>query len=152
MQWINHGGDLCNTRYGVGEVRINPKTVSKLKLKWEFYAGGHISATPAIFGDTIYFPSWNGNIYAVKQSDGSLVWEKNLAELTGLEPSRFVFGVNFTVARATPTVARDLLLIGIYGPAYVIAVKRSTGKLVWTTRLDSHNASVVTMSGTVYNG
>ncbi|PIA62582.1 hypothetical protein AQUCO_00200530v1 [Aquilegia coerulea] len=152
MQWLNHGGDLHNTRYGVGEVKINPRTVSKLKLKWEFYAGGDISATPSIFCDTVYFPSWNGNIYAVKQSDGSLVWEKNLTELTGLEPSRFVFGVNFTVSRATPTVAGDLLLIGIYGPAYVIAVKRSTGKLVWTTRLDSHNASVVTMSGTVYNG
>ncbi|KAF5191504.1 Polyvinylalcohol dehydrogenase [Thalictrum thalictroides] len=149
--WLNHGGDLYNRRYAATEVKICPETVSRLKLKWKFYAGKDITATPAIFDGKIYFPSWNGYIYAVNQADGSLVWEKNLAELTGLEPTGFVIGINYTVARATPTIAGDLLIVGIYGPAIVIALKRSTGKLVWSTRLDDHNSSVVTMSGTVFN-
>ncbi|PIA62583.1 hypothetical protein AQUCO_00200531v1 [Aquilegia coerulea] len=151
-QRLNHGGDLCNRRYAESEVKISPHTVSKLKLKWEFIAGKDITATPAIFNGTVYFPSWNGNIYAVKADDGSLVWKKNLDELTGLKSPGFIFLINVTIARATPTVAGDLLIIGIYGPAVVIAVERTTGDLVWMTRLDSHNSSLITMSGTVHDG
>lgn len=122
-------------------------------MKWKFYAGKDISATPAIFNGTLYFPSWNGDIYAVRASDGSLVWKQNLQNLTGINATGFVSGANWTVARATPTIASDdLLVVGIYGPAVVIAVKRSTGELVWQTRLDSLNSSVVTMSGTYYKG
>ncbi|XVF16532.1 hypothetical protein REPUB_Repub10bG0039900 [Reevesia pubescens] len=152
QNWLNHGGDLYNRRYAEKETRISPETVSRLRLKWEFYAGKDITATPAIFNGTLYFPSWNGNIYAVKASDGSLVWEKNLHELTGLNGTGFISNVNWTVARATPTIADDLLIIGISGPAIVIAVERLTGELVWSTKLDNHAAGVITMSGTYYKG
>ncbi|KAK1562174.1 hypothetical protein Q3G72_007459 [Acer saccharum] len=82
--WLNHGGDnLYNRRHASKETKISPKTVSKLNLKWEFYAGKDISATPSIFNGTLYFPSWNGQIYAVNASDGSLVWKKNICNLTG---------------------------------------------------------------------
>ncbi|KAF8399434.1 hypothetical protein HHK36_015299 [Tetracentron sinense] len=151
-QWLNHGGDLSNRRYAEGETKISPATVSNLRLKWEFFAGRDITATPAIFDGTLYFPSWNGYIYAVKAVDGSLVWKKNLEKLTGLKGTGLFLNVNVTVSRSTPTVADALLIIGIFGPAVVIAVKRKTGKLVWSTLLDNHNRSIVTMSGTAYNG
>ncbi|MED6158336.1 hypothetical protein PIB30_031858 [Stylosanthes scabra] len=151
--WINHGGDIYNRRYASKEHKINLETVSNLTLKWEFYAGKDITATPSIYDGTLYFPSWNGEIYAVKACDGSLVWKKNLQELTGLTPTGFVAGYNWTVSRATPTIAGDeLLIVGIYGPAVVIALNRLTGDLVWQTRLDSHNSSTLTMSGTYYKG
>ena len=149
---MNHGGDLHNRRYANKETTISPTTVSKLRLKWKFYAGDNISATPAIFDGNLYFPSWNGYIYSIKVSDGSLVWKKNLQKLTGLKASAFVTNVNWTVSRSTPTIADDLLIIGIYGPAVVIAVERSTGKLVWSTQLDNHAAGFITMSGTYFNG
>ncbi|KAL5808805.1 hypothetical protein ACOSQ3_029496 [Xanthoceras sorbifolium] len=155
--WLNHGGDLYNRRYASKETKISPETVSKLSLKWEFHAGKDISATPAIFNGTLYFPSWNGEIYAVKASDGSLVWKKNVHNLTGLSPrAGLVANVNWTVSRATPTIVgdadHDLLIVGIYGPAFVIAVKRSTGELVWSTQLDQNPSAVITMSGTYYKG
>lgn len=152
QDWPNHGGDLSNRRYASGETKISPSTASNLHLKWEFYAGRDISATPAIFEGKLYFPSWNGYLYAVRASDGMLLWKKNLQKLTGLEPTGLITNVNTTVARATPTLAGDLLIVGIYGPAVVIAVKRSSGKLVWATTLDRHPAGVITMSGTLYNG
>ena len=77
------------------------------------------------------------------ESNGSLVWEKNLQELTGLNATGFVPMVNWTVSRATPTTAGDFLIIGIYGPAVVIAVERSTGKLVWSTQLDNHATGII---------
>ncbi|KAK1563208.1 hypothetical protein Q3G72_024064 [Acer saccharum] len=152
QNWPNHGGDLYNRRYANKEKKISPETVSKLHLKWKFYAGGDISVTPAIFNDTIYFPSWNGNLYAVKASDGSLVWKKNLQKLTGFNNTGFILNVNSTVSRSTPTIAGDLLLVGLFGPAVVIAVKKSNGNLVWSTRLDDHARGFITMSGTYYKG
>ncbi|XP_042491022.1 polyvinylalcohol dehydrogenase-like [Macadamia integrifolia] len=150
--WLNHGGDIYNRRYAKDETKISPRTVSKLRLKWKFYAGKDITATPAIYDKTLYFPSWNGYIYAVKADDGSLVWEKNLEKLTGLKGTGLIYGVNVTVSRSTPTVAGDIIMFGIYGPAVVIAVERDTGNLVWLSQLDRHNASLVTMSGTAYKG
>ncbi|XP_061367095.1 uncharacterized protein LOC133310216 [Gastrolobium bilobum] len=152
QNWLNHGGDIYNRRYASKEHKISLETVSNLSLKWKFFAGKDITATPAIFDGTLYFPSWNGDIFAVRACDGSLVWKQNLHKLTGLNATGFVPGVNWTVARATPTIAGELLIVGIYGPAVVIAVKRSTGDLVWQTSLDSHNSGVVTMSGTYHRG
>ncbi|KAF5735530.1 hypothetical protein HS088_TW15G01037 [Tripterygium wilfordii] len=152
QNWLNHGGDLKNRRYADKETKINPITASKLKLKWEFYAGRDITATPAIFNGTLYFPSWNGNIYAVKASDGSLVWKKNVSEVTGINAPGFIRGVNSTVSRSTPTIAEDLVIVGLYAPCVVIALEILTGKLVWMTQLDKHPSSLVTMSGTYYNG
>ncbi|XP_057506070.1 uncharacterized protein LOC130789357 [Actinidia eriantha] len=152
QDWLNHGGDMYNRRYASGETKISPSTASNLRLKWKFYAGRDISATPAIFDGKLYFPSWNGYLYALRASNGSVLWKKNLQKLTGLEPTGLITNVNTTVARATPTVAGDLLIVGIYGPAVVIAVKRSSGKLVWATTLDRHPAGVITMSGTLHKG
>lgn len=152
QDWLNHGGDLHNRRYANKETTISHHSVSRLRLKWKFYAGNDITATPAIFNGNLYFPSWNGYIYAVKAKEGTLIWKKNLQELTGLHPTGLINNVNWTVSRSTPTVAGDLLIIGIYGPAVVIAVKQSTGELVWSTLLDNHSTSFITMSGTYYRG
>ncbi|KAG4201882.1 hypothetical protein ERO13_A05G304966v2, partial [Gossypium hirsutum] len=132
--WINHGGDLTNRRYAAGEILLNPLTVRNLALRWSFFAGKDISATPAVANGVVYFPSWNGYLYAVNAFNGALIWRQNLSELTGQSGTGVV--VNVTVSRSTPTVDGDLLIVGIYGPAVVIAVARSNGRLVWSTTLD----------------
>ncbi|CAK7343506.1 unnamed protein product [Dovyalis caffra] len=148
--WLNHGADISNTRSASGEVLINRLTVKNLHLKWAFFAGKDISATPAIAKGVVYFPSWNGYLYAVNAFNGALIWKQNLSQLTGLNGTGIT--VNVTVSRSTPTIADDLLLIGIYGPAVVIAVTRASGNLVWSTRLDSRTRAVITQSGTFYEG
>jgi outer membrane protein assembly factor BamB len=122
-------------------------------LKWKFNVSKEITSTPTIFNGTIYFSSWNGYIYALKISDGSLVWKQNIENITGLKSPGFVPNVNYTFSRATPSIAGDdLLVIGICGPAVVIALNRINGKLVWMTQLDEHNSGAITMSGTYYKG
>ncbi|KAK3026617.1 hypothetical protein RJ639_040644 [Escallonia herrerae] len=142
--WYNQGGDLTNSRYAKEELLINPRTIQKLKLKWKFFTGKDISATPAIANGVVYFPAWNGFLYTVNAFNGAPIWKQNLSVLTGL-PAAGNF-VNVTVARATPKVAGDLLIVGLYGPAVVIAVTRSTGNLVWITQLDAGNITVITAS------
>lgn len=147
-----------NRRYEEGETKISPSTLSNLRLKLESYAGKDTRATtvtPAIFNGTLYYPSWDGYLYAIKVYDGSVIWKKNLDELTCSHKSdtlRHVLNTNLTVSLATPTVVGDILIVGTYGPAFVFAVKRATGDLIWSTQLDSHPASVIAMSGTYYNG
>ncbi|KAJ6969195.1 hypothetical protein NC653_036996 [Populus alba x Populus x berolinensis] len=148
--WLNHGADIRNTRSAKGEVLINRLTVKNLRLKWTFFAGKDISATPAIANGVVYFPSWNGFLYAVNAFNGALIWKQNLGQLTGLNGTGIV--VNVTVSRSTPTIADDLLLVGIYGPAVVIAVTRATGRLVWSTQLDPRPRAQITQSGTFYDG
>ncbi|GAB4856831.1 hypothetical protein Ancab_014749 [Ancistrocladus abbreviatus] len=152
--WLNHGGDLHNRRFARAERKISPRSVSKLQLKWKFEAGKDITATPAIYKGAIYFPSWDGYVYALNATDGSLFWKQNLQDLTGIKPPGIIYNVNATVSRATPTIAYDLdlLIIGINGPAVVVALKRMTGNLVWSTTIDSHFAATITMSGTYYKG
>ena len=150
--WLNHGGGIQNRRFADTETKISPSTVPNLSLKWEFYAGKDISATPAIYDGTIYFPSWNGYIYAVNASDGSLIWKQYLQNLTGIPPTGTFTNVTDTVSRSTPTVAEDKLIVSINGPAFVIAVKLATGQLLWSTKLDNKSLSIVTMSGTFFQG
>ncbi|KAJ7953774.1 Polyvinylalcohol dehydrogenase [Quillaja saponaria] len=148
--WLNHGGEIGNQRNAFGEVLINPITARNLQLRWKFHAGKDISATPAVANGVVYFPSWNGNLYAVNAFNGALIWKQNLSQLTGLSGTGIV--VNVTVSRSTPTIVNDLLIVGIYGPAVVIAVTRYSGRLVWSTQLDPRPRTMITMSGTAYQG
>ncbi|CAI9092695.1 OLC1v1028012C1 [Oldenlandia corymbosa var. corymbosa] len=148
-EWFNHGGDLNNRRSAPAELKINPITAPRLSLKWRFVAGFDISATPTVANGVVYFPSWNGNVYAVRADNGALIWKQNIGAVTGLPPPPMS---NVTVSRASPTVAGDLLIVSIYGPAYVMAVIRLTGQLVWLTRLDPLPLGVVTASGTYFLG
>lgn len=153
--WINHGRDLHNTRHAADEHLINTNSVARMSLKWRFVTGFDVSATPAIYDGVVYFPSWNGNLYAVTADSGGLVWMKNLTELTGILYGDNQRGENTTLSRATPTVAGNdngSLIVGLYGPAVVLAVDRFTGALLWKKQIDSHPGAVVTMSGTYYKG
>lgn len=57
----------------------------------------------------------------------------------------FDLNVNWTVSRTTPTVPGDLLIVRVYDPSVVIAVKRTSGELVRKTTLDNHPAALITV-------
>ncbi|KAK9665951.1 hypothetical protein RND81_14G148500 [Saponaria officinalis] len=151
-EWLNHGGNVHNQRYAAKETKISPKTAPNLHLKWKYETQGFISGTPSIYKGTVYFSSFDGNIYAVMEKDGSLVWKQNLHQLTGFNATGVFINGTLVVSRATPSIAGDLLVVGMYGPAVVLGLERSSGELVWMSRLDSHPYSLITMSGTYYNG
>ncbi|KAK8607199.1 hypothetical protein V6N13_052943 [Hibiscus sabdariffa] len=150
--WLSHGGNILNRRFADKENKISPETVSNLRLKWKFDAGKDITATPSVSNGAVYFPSWDGYLYAVKESDGSLIWKQNLQQLTGINSTGVISNVSVTASRTTPAVADDLLIIGISGPASIVAVKRSNGDFVWSTLLDENPSGSITMSGTYYDG
>ncbi|PON32896.1 PQQ-dependent membrane bound dehydrogenase, glucose/quinate/shikimate-related [Parasponia andersonii] len=152
-------GDLYDIRRYVSkkETRnIIADSVPVLRIRWGSYAENDtISAIPLVYNGTIYISSWNGYIKAVNPMGGLTIWKKSLKELAGLNNSTSSttgFVVDLTVSRTTPIIACDLLIVTIFGPAVVVAVNRLTGELVWLTKLSSNVASVITTSGTYYQG
>ncbi|KAJ7524117.1 hypothetical protein O6H91_18G078600 [Diphasiastrum complanatum] len=143
-QWLNHGGNLQNQRFAQYENKINVKSVSRLRIKWTSFIGASVSATASISDGNLYFPDWDGHLYALAEQTGAVVWKKNLTQLTGSAIA--------VKSRNTPAVAGELLLLGLLNPATILAVRRLDGSLVWSTQLDKHPNAIITMSGTVYNG
>jgi polyvinyl alcohol dehydrogenase (cytochrome) len=149
-EWNSAGGDRQNTRNQQSEHTLSVSNVSTLTPKWVFTTGGDVSATPAVDADTVYFPDWAGNLYAVDKLTGAEKWRVSIAEASG---------VPFDKARATPAVTEDKVIVGTQGSILapgggpggkVLAFDKFTGALVWSTTVDSHPATIITQSATVF--
>lgn len=151
-EWWSAGGNRQNTRYQQSEKTLSAANVGTLTTKWAFTTGGDVSATPAVDADTVYFPDWGGNLYAVDKLTGALRWQTSIATASG---------VPYDKARATPAVTEDKLIIGTQGSVFVpgggpggkvLAFNKFTGALVWSTTVESHPAAIITQSATVFDG
>jgi polyvinyl alcohol dehydrogenase (cytochrome) len=145
--WPMFGQNLQNTARG-----SNLTDVAQLKVKWTFTTGGDISARAAVVDGVAYFPDWAGNLYAVKTSNGQLIWSHQLSDygLTGTS------GV--VRSRTTPAVAGGTIYVGTQEGGYLLAIKAATGNLIWKTRLEPADPyAIITTSpavskGVVYTG
>lgn len=145
--WLSAGHNVSNTRFQADEVRITPRNVARLGPKWIFTTAGEVSATPAVDAQRVYVPDWKGNLYAVDRFTGTQLWSTKIASATG---------VSNDLARATPALSGDLLVIGTQGRngggGNLLAYKASTGALVWKTLLDPSPFAIITQSATVSGG
>jgi polyvinyl alcohol dehydrogenase (cytochrome) len=149
-QWRIAGQNLSNTWSQPAEHSISPSNVKRLKPKWVFTTGGDVSATPTVAGDAVYFPDWAGNLFAVKKSNGRLIWSHRISEYDGVDGA---------VSRVSPAVDDDLVIIGdilssnqVHNGANVMAVDRKTGSLRWITQVETHPAAIITGSPVVFDG
>ena len=145
--WTSAGGNRQNTRYQASEHTLSASNVSSLTPKWVLETAGDVSATPAVDADSVYFPDWAGNLYAVDKSNGQVKWVASIPALTGVPGDK---------ARATPAVTEDKVIVGTQGPfgggGLVLAFNKFSGELVWATAADSHPAAIITQSATVFDG
>jgi polyvinyl alcohol dehydrogenase (cytochrome) len=148
--WPMAGHDLRNSRSQPAEQQIGPSNVNQLVTKWVFTTGNDVSATPTVADNTVYFPDWAGNLYALNAETGTMVWSHQISEYTGQASS---------VSRVSPAVDRDQLIIGDnvsasveHNGANIIAVDRASGSLRWITQVDAHPAAIITGSPVVSNG
>lgn len=95
------------------------------ELAWKFDAASPIISTPLVYEGTVYFANFSGDIYAVDEKDGSVIWEKDLEG----EPS-------FQI-----TLSEDSLLVGLRfsdegDNSYLISLDRMTGNENWRFETD----------------
>lgn len=91
--WITFGGDVSRTGSNDLETTLTPDTVGDLTLAWTFRMRGVTIAQPVLAAgvdiagvptDVVYIGSARGWLSAVRASDGSLVWRRDLgAQHTG---------------------------------------------------------------------
>lgn len=149
-QWRIGGRDLNNSRFQPAEHTLGVTNVGQLAPKWVFQTGGDVSATPTVAGNTVYFPDWAGNLFAVNAQTGQQLWSAKISDYNGRPNS---------IARVSPAVFNDELILGdnlsVSVPhddgAHVFAVDRTSGALRWITQVDSHPAAIITGSP-VFNG
>jgi polyvinyl alcohol dehydrogenase (cytochrome) len=152
--WRIAGRDLDNSRSQPSEKKIGTENVHQLVPKWVFETGSDVSATPTVAGNSVYFPDWAGNLFAVAANNGRLLWSRKISDFTGRPGG---------ISRVSPAIFEDQLIIGdhdgvawlsigpaSHGGAHVIAVDRHTGDLRWITQVDAHPAAIVTGSPVVH--
>lgn len=74
FDWPMYGRDLHHT-FSNPHSLINPGNVASLKRLWDFPTGDAVSASPAVVNGVVYVGSWDGYFYAIKVTDGSLLWK-----------------------------------------------------------------------------
>jgi polyvinyl alcohol dehydrogenase (cytochrome) len=152
------GGQNIRNSRSQSVTSISPQNVATLTEKWVFTTRGNVSATPAVHKGTVYFPDFAGYFYAVNASNGVLRWSRKVAQWTGIQGD---------YARDDPAIDGGMLILGdragthatwtqaggLTGPgAWVIAVNRTTGALIWSTQVEAFPAAHVTGSPVIYNG
>jgi len=83
--------------------------------------------TPVIVGEKIYLESGHGKLVCFNNSDGKILWSKNLFK--DFDGKNIQWGVN-----ETPVIDGDIIYVTPGGKKYnVVALDRHTGKLIWTS-------------------
>lgn len=160
---------IHNTAYNNSENEISPANVGQLVPKFIYNTApdgefGDVKVAPSVSGHIVYFPDMAGNLTALDNRTGAVIWKKNFVTdysplLHGMD-DHIAVGTTVKMGWTTPTIMGDLLLIGSGGPivsysltdliheegAVMMAINRHTGKLIWATQIDNHPTAFITQS------
>ena len=145
--WPSASQSILGNRSQPFEFAINPLTVSHLAPKWVFTDHGDVSATPTVADGVVYFPDFGGYLNAVNAQTGGLIWQQQISSYDG-QPGQ--------VSRNSPLIDGNELILGDNATsaqpagAHLFAVSRATGKLLWSTQVDSNPAAIVTSNPVAY--
>jgi outer membrane protein assembly factor BamB len=148
-EWRMYQRDPAHTAFAVGS-RLNTGNVSSLNQAWSFATGGMVTGTPIVSGGVVYIGSWDGHMYALRESDGSLIWNY-MTELITDNCNR-TYGIDSAAA-----ISNERLYFGS-AACNLYSLDATTGKLIWRTPLaDSTKgwhlwASPLVFDGKVYVG
>lgn len=141
-------GTLFNHHAGTN-TPINSGNVNTLKLAWSVKTDDPVSHTPLVQDGRTFFADWGGNVYAVNNTDGSVVWKRKVEEKVNKKWPWHGFA-------GTGAIGGGMLFeASMEGNAY--ALDPDSGKVIWRTRLtdDPHAGNLSKLlyhNGLVYVG
>jgi len=153
--WPTAGHDIGNTRDAPDEHAIGTRNVSKLTTAWSITTSYAMQTTPTVDNGTVYFPDYggsaafpvtSGNLRAVNRRTGQVLWSHPAGSYLGFPAT----------SRTSPAVFGHELIFGDTSApghgAFILAVDRYTGALLWKTHVDTHPAAISTSSPVIYHG
>src|SRR5256886_2261454 len=128
-QWPMYGHDVSNTRTQPEASGLGPAAVSKLAPAWVFSTsstgdGTGFNTTPVVYGGCVFIGSFGGVVYALDAKTGHVVWQRKLEA-----PNPGSGGV--VVGAAAISGSSVVFLVDEFTAPYAVALKRSTGAVVW---------------------
>jgi outer membrane protein assembly factor BamB len=108
-------GDGCLYALDKNTRKLLWKFQSRGDRKYELYSfADYVQSSPVVIGNSVFFGSGDGYVYAVNTANGKKIWEYK----TG------------SVVHSTPAVSNDQLFIGSFD-GYLYALDPATGKEKW---------------------
>jgi outer membrane protein assembly factor BamB len=97
----------------------------ELSAEYRNQMGDGPRATPAVAGELVYVHTGEGILAALKTSDGSIVWKKDLVQELGGKPIEY--GIS-----SSPLLVGNLVVVqpGVSGGT-VVACDQRSGRIVW---------------------
>lgn len=149
LPWPFAGGNIENTRASLsaaGAQQLNATTAANLTVKWTFVADSAVLATPTVEQGGLYVTDRGGTLYKIDPATGLAIWGHPLSYYTGI-------GGGGQALRSSPAIgANGEIVVGDSASTNVIAVNRTTGKLIWKTVVDTNPDAFIHGSAVIYNG
>jgi polyvinyl alcohol dehydrogenase (cytochrome) len=146
--WGMIGHDSTNTRNQQFEHTIGPSNVGLLQPKWVATTAGDVSATPAVVNGAVYFGDFGGMLWKLDAATGQVIWSHLVSDYTGIAGD---------IARTSPSVAGNTLVVGDLRHPYMLGINAQTGELRWITQVHPDPKGIMTGSpvlagDTIYTG
>ena len=131
-EWVNHGGDLAETRYSALD-QITSDNVASLELAWSYRIprmGARLEATPLIVDGVMYATGPMSSVYALDAVSGDQLWWWDPAipaERQG-GPRACCGDVNRGVA-----LYDDKIYVGLLD-GRLVALNRADGSIAWSVQ------------------
>src|SRR5436309_2375925 len=142
VQWNGWSPADSNTRFQPADAaRLTAEQVKQLELKWAFAFGGDVSAfaQPTVLDRYLFVGSAGGVVHAISADTGCLHW---IYQADGPVRSSIL---------AVPLGRRHALLFSdLVGWFY--SLEAETGRLLWKTRIEDHEATRLTGAAVTING
>lgn len=132
VEWSTLGRDQSRSFFNPYETRITRATVASMRPKWLYRTGAVITAGPAVaYIDVpnegrikvVYIASWDGNLYALRESNGSQLWHFTMKPHPGASYPQASSAEVATVA------GEQRVYVG--GGMTVYSLHAATGELRW---------------------
>ncbi len=131
-EWLTYGGSLARNFSRADEDFLTAENADRLVPLWRFTTGAVVTASPIVarveFPDgsvekLVYISSWDGNFYALRASDGELVWSYRF------KPHPGASFPNAGSAAVADVDGRRLVFVA--GGMSMYSLDAATGELLW---------------------
>lgn len=152
--WQGWGGNVWNNHWVTNNSNVDVSSAKALTEHCQLNYTGGVSATPTVEGDIIYYPSWNGKMYALNYKTCKIMWETDAAKIAqNFKPvDQHQKKIIDMASRTSAILEGDVVFFGTQIWALALALNKHTGQLLDLMQLNPHPFAVLTTSPTEYDG